>query len=236
MPRGATSRDATDFSVKALTRLAEAAPDLRWLLTRGYGMRESLQLVGNHFRLTKRQRQFLYRCVSHPDAAARRRGRLIRPEAMAGQCVLVDGYNCLIITEALLAGGAVLLTDDGVLRDVQGVFGAFRFSEHTDRALTALTEALSANTPQRVDVFLDERMRFAQVVRERWRERMAEAGMSGNVCSVGSADRALRENAAGSVLATSDRVNMDAAERVVDLPGTVAQGLSDRRNIHDIGR
>ena len=236
MPRGATSRDAMDFSPKALARLAEAARDLRWLLAREYGMRESLQLVGNHFRLTKRQRQFLYRCVSHPEAAARRRSRLIRPEAMAGQSVLVDGYNCLIVTEALLAGGAVLVTDDGVLRDAQGVFGSFRFSEHTGRALTALTDVLSANTPKRVDVYLDERMRFAQVVQQRWRERMDEAGVSGSVRSVGSADRALCEHAAGSVLATGDRMSMDAAEHVVDLPGAVARSLADRRNIHDIGR
>lgn len=236
MPRGATSRDAKDFSPKALIRLGEAAPDLRWLLARGYGMREGLQLVGNHFKLTQRQRQLLYRCVSKGDAAARRRARIVPPEAMAGQCVLVDGYNCLITTEVFLAGGVVLLTDDGVLRDALGVFGSYRFSEHTERALAALTDVLTANRPGQLDVYLDGRMRFARIVQERWQERVAEAGMPASVHSVPSADRALRENVAGAILASGDRLNMDAAERVVDLPGAVARRLPDQRNVHDIGR
>jgi hypothetical protein len=216
------SRDAHEFGGKARERLAAAAADLRWLLDRGYGMRASLALVGDHFRITARQRQFLYRCVSPPGAAEQRRAKLVPPEQMAGQVVWLDGYNCLIISESLLAGGTVLLSDDGVLRDVQGVFGAFRVSPATERAIELLTAVLVCHRPARAVVYLDERMRYAQCVLAHWQQRLAKAELTGWVQTVDNADDALRGADASVIVASSDRQNMDRAARVVDLPRAVA--------------
>jgi len=205
-----------------LTRLAAAAEDLRLLLGRGYGMRESLQLVGNHFRLTKRQRQFLYRCVSPPAAAVARRAKVVPPGEAEGRRLLVDGYNCLIATECLLAGGVVLLSDDGVLRDIEGVFGAFRVSPHTDTALDLLTGMLAAIRPAETVVFLDERMRHAQCVLEGWQRRLSAAELAAHVATVDNADQAIRRDGERAVVASGDRDNMDAAGRVLDLPRAAA--------------
>lgn len=218
MPHGSTARDAKEFRPEALAELTRAAADLRLLLGRGYGMRESLELVGNHFRLTKRQRQFLYRCVSPPEAAARRRAKLVPVERLAGARLLVDGYNCLIVTEYALARGVVLVTDDGLLRDVQGVFGAYRVSEHTERAIALLTAVLVRNTPRETLIYLDERMRHTRTVAERWSSELTATGLRACVTRVDSADRSIQEDGAEAIVASSDRANVDAAQLVVDLP------------------
>ena len=227
MPHGATSRDAKDFAPQAIQRLARAAADLRLFRGRGYGVRASLKLVGNHFRLTSRQRQFLYRCVSPPQDAARRRDKLLPVSSISGRKLWVDGHNCLIITESAIAGAVLLRSDDGVVRDVQGVYGAYRMSENTHKALDALSGVLAANPPSELGIFLDRKMRYAQRVQKDWRRKLATAGLDAEFAIVDYADAALREAAAEVIMATSDRENMDAANHVVDLPAAVAEDLDD---------
>ena len=222
MSHGATAKDRADFGPKALPALRRAAEDLREFLGRGYAMNESLGFVGNHFKLTSRQRQFLFRCVSPPAEAAARRARRIAPAALAGEPVVVDGYNCLIITETCVAGGIVLLSDDGALRDVQGVYGTYRITRQTRTSLELLTAVLAAARPARVEVWLDERMRYAHRVAADWQAMLAAAAIAGTVSTAENADRQLRSQAAHAVLASSDRENIDAAARWVDLPRAVA--------------
>lgn len=229
MPRGAQESDIQDFSDRALEKLSAAANDLRLLLDRGYGMRESLQLVGNHFRLTKRQRQLLYRAVSPALTATARRQKVVHASSLVHARLLVDGYNALIISESCLAGGAVVLSDDGVLRDIQGVFGAFRASTHSARALDLLTDVVAANAPAQTVVYLDARMRHAQHVAAHWQERLDAAGLHARVLPVEKADAVLKTEAQGGIVATSDRAIIDAVPRVVDLPYAVAQQLPDVR-------
>ncbi len=222
MARGRNISDAKDFAPGALRRMARAADDLRLLLDREYAMAESLKLVGDHFRLTKRQRQFLYRCVSPPQSASRRRAKLLSVDDLAGATLLVDGYNCLIITECIIAGGVVLLSDDGVLRDVEGIFGSFRVSSHTTRALELIVNVLSKAHLAEVNVYLDEKMRYARRVSEQWDRESTRVGLSWRLIPVENADKALQEGDSGAIVATSDRENMDAATRVFDLPRGVA--------------
>ena len=77
MTHGRQSQDARLFSAPEIKKISDAADDLRLLLSKSYGMNESLQLVSNHFKLTSRQRQFLYRCVSPPEKAAERRKKIL---------------------------------------------------------------------------------------------------------------------------------------------------------------
>ena len=165
MPHGRTSRDRKEFAPQVFDTLRRAAADLRLFLSRGYGMRESLQLVGNHFRLTARQRHFLYRCISPPAKARCRKQKRVTVDAVRGKNLVVDAYNCLIITEYCLAGGVVMQSDDGVLRDIQGLFGAYRMSEHTKPALALLADAVAKAKPQSVFIIFDAKMRHAERVR-----------------------------------------------------------------------
>jgi hypothetical protein len=235
MSHGPTARDARDFGPAGCERLRHGANDLRYLLARGYGKNAALSLVGDRFRLTQRQRQFLYRCVVDPALAQTRRRRRLRPEQMRDRTVLVDGYNCLIISECLLAGGVVLLADDGVVRDAQGVFGSYRLSKHTHAALGLLVQVLAGNRPRRVVVYLDGRMRYAQSLRDDWCQRLSAAGVPVRASTVLNADRAIQRAAGrGAVVASNDGRIMDVAAAVVDLPAAVA-ALAVGTEVLDLG-
>src|ERR1043165_341306 len=100
-----------------MTLLAEGAEDLRYLLGRGYPMRSALTLIGDHLQLFKRQRQFLFRCVTSIRQAEQIRAHAISPEHARGRVLLVDGYNVLITIETAIDGGPLVRCDDGFLRD-----------------------------------------------------------------------------------------------------------------------
>ncbi len=54
--RGKESDDDKLFGLKWLPVFKEAVDDLCFLLTRGYAENSALALIGNHYRLKKRQR------------------------------------------------------------------------------------------------------------------------------------------------------------------------------------
>ena len=223
MPRGPTSRDRKDFAAAVLPKLRAAAADLRWLLHRGYGMRGALRIVGNRHRLRKRQRRALYRSVCPPAEAAARRTRLCSVSALHNRHLCIDGYNCLIITECLLAGGIVLQCDDGAVRDVQGIFGSYRITEHTAAALEAVATILQSVRPQEIAVILDARMRYARAVHSRWEQTFRRYGLPISVHPVETADPVLMERGHTAVVASSDGPVMDDVRHVTDLPAAVAE-------------
>jgi len=221
MAHGPTAKDYSEFTAESLSTLRAAAEDLRLLLSKTYGMNESLNLVGDHFKLTSRQRQFLYRCVVSPQEAAERRQKIILPSGVRQRELMIDGFNCLIITECCLAGGIVLLADDGLLRDIQGIFGAFRISDNTNEALERITAVLSTTSPAHTTIYLDQRMRYAKSITDKWQNILVAKKVEGEVKIVESADRALRASS-GKVIATSDRKSAAEAEKLLDIPRAVA--------------
>lgn len=226
MTHGKQSKDFEFFSESGINSIANAADDLRLLLSKSYGMNESLQLVSNHFRLTSRQRQFLYRCVSPPEKAVERNKKILKINDIYKQNLFIDGYNCLIITECCLAGGIVMLTDDGLLRDIQGLSGSFRMSENTEEALHEIVSILVEFTPQHTTVFLNERMDNCLQVQNLWQDLMDRNNLLGELKRVKNADHALR-NSTNAVIATSDRRTIDQATFIVDIPRAVADKKDD---------
>lgn len=208
--------DGRNFSPGKIAGLAEAARDLRYLLERNYGLKASLKLVGDRFRLTARQRHFLFRAVSPPSLAARRRAKRIDLSRLRGRLLAVDGYNVLITTEAALAGAPLVDSDDGYLRDIVGAFASYRKNEHTPRALDLILEVLKESAPSETVFYLDGAMSRSGHLAEEIRERLRAAGIPGTARTVHAPDREIRVSE--SIAATSDSALIDKVERVVDLP------------------
>ena len=140
--RGPQPNDRKLFAPRHATALRDATDDLCWLLTRGYGADSALHLVGNRYRLNKRQRTAVGRTAASDQAVAARRARCVPVGELAGRTVAIDGFNLLILLESALGGGLILRGRDGSCRDLASVHGTYKHVRHTLPALERVGETL----------------------------------------------------------------------------------------------
>lgn len=138
--RGAAPEDERLFAPEMLPALRAAVSDLSWLLSHGYAVQSSLELVGNRYALRDRQRLAVGRCACADDALARRREHCLSSDALRDQELWLDGYNVLMVLEAALGGGVVLVGRDGCCRDVLGIHGSYHRVHETEPALKLVGE------------------------------------------------------------------------------------------------
>ena len=134
---GAHPEDEKLFSPAVLSA---AAVDFCWLLDRAYAKPAALKLVGDRYRLTKRQRLAVGRCACGDEELSDRRRRQIDVGLLAGRTLLVDGYNVLLTVEGALGGGLILLARDGCFRDMASVHGSYRKLDETVPALELVAQ------------------------------------------------------------------------------------------------
>jgi len=153
--RGLRAEDKKLFDSQNLERLQRAAHDLCLLVDRGYSFSASLKLVGDHFKLKKRQREALGRVVFGRKSVERRTEKLVSDKELAGQTIAIDFFNQQIVLESLLSGAFVFLGRDGFYRDLAGIHGSFRRVIETHPALDLMGVTLSALKVQKALIYLD---------------------------------------------------------------------------------
>jgi hypothetical protein len=213
--------------------LRRAVADLSWLLGRGYSPKAGLKLVGDRHALRDRQRKALQRCAAaHEDCARRRRSRIETAE-LAGQPIVVDGYNVLLTVEAALSGGVLLLGRDGVLRDLAAMSGHYRRVKVTHQAVDLIAAALATAGCSRVRWLLDRPVSNSGRLRALIEERVAAETPAWAVELTDRTDRVL--TAAPEVVASADSAVIDACRRWCNLARHVVESAVPGAWIVDLG-
>ncbi len=209
--RGAAPEDEVLFSAAVMPSLRLATDDLCWLLNRGYALHSALELVGNRFTLRDRQRLAVGRCAATDAAIARRREHCLAPEQWRGQELWLDGYNVLMVLEAALGGGVVLLGRDGCCRDVLGIHGSYHRVQETAPALQLIGERMRACGVTACRWFLDRPVSNSGRLRTIILDAAAQAGWNWQVELEMNPDNVLAKS--GAVVATSDSAILDRCGR-----------------------
>jgi hypothetical protein len=199
--------------------LPEAAADFRFLLTRGYPRQNALTLVGNRYGLDHTARQLLHRGVFAPELAGARRAKLRRLRDVPDRPLALDGHNVLITLECASRGLPLVAADDGFIRDVGEISGAFRVSPATDRVLALVADYLADHKAGPVDVFYDAPLSLSGELARRTREIFASRGLAVQAAAVPVPERLL--SGFTGAIATSDTALIDAHATVVDLAGEI---------------
>ncbi len=204
-------------------KLCRAAADLRYLLnylhSKGYEKRSVVRLVGDRYLLDKSQRHLLYRSICSEEESRTRKAKLVSLAQIQGCILAIDGYNVLITIESALARRTLVLADDGLVRDIAGVFGRYKTSEKTYAALALVFEALEEGQPQTALFFLDSPISKSGELAARIRQMLEEKGLPSDAQAVEAPGKELLSS--GGIIATSDSILIDKAERVFDLAGYV---------------
>jgi len=224
--RGAHPEDAEQFGPEQHDRLRAAVRDLSWLRTQGYSGPAVRKLVGDRYRLKRRQRNAVARSAcSDAERNHRLRARL-SPAEVAQTTVHVDAFNALITVEAALGGAYLFLGRDTGYRDVNPLQGTYRVVRETTPALKLLATTLHSLAPAGVIWHLDRSISNVGRVKERLGEVLSEMNLAGQLVDGDDVDAALH-TASGPVV-TSDSAILDESDAWLHL-----EALAHGRHIPD---
>jgi len=203
-----------------MSNIKIAVENYRYLKNREFPDKASLKLVGDRYRLSRIERNCLFRGVVSLSESERRKTKLVRAGDVKDQALGIDWYNVIITVESYLKGMPVFLSDDGILRDATGVHGSYRSGKVTERAMPSVLDSITALEPQRVDIYLDAPVSFSGSMAADLRDRIADRS-HWDVTVARSPDYVLKSYR--GIVASSDSIIIDQAERIVDLPRFVLE-------------
>lgn len=134
--RGKEASDDTLFgTAKMQSKLKEAVTDMHYFLSRGYGEKATLALVGNRYRLNARQQQAVRGMSASQQQIEDRKAKEIQSQNLEGKEVCFDGFNVLILLESILSNAYVFQGQDGFIRDLSSVYGTYKKVKQTSQAI-----------------------------------------------------------------------------------------------------
>lgn len=209
--RGPGPEDERLFCVATHGVLLQATRDLGWLLTRGYAIRSANELVGNRYELAARQRLAVARCACSERSAKDRASRKASSEDLRGEELWIDGLNVLTAIEVALAGGVVLVGQDGCCRDVAGIHRQYRKVGETLHALRFIAELTKRWGVSKCRWWLDKPVSNSGRLKSVILNTAAELGCDWEAELVYSPDSVLSKTT--HVVASADSVILDRCGR-----------------------
>jgi hypothetical protein len=212
--RGAHPKDRKLFAAAQLPALRTAIADLSWLLTRGYAIKAALKLVGDRHTLADRQRIAISRAACSDQSQERRTATSVRARAIAGEELIIDGFNLIITIEAALSGGLLMLCRDGCIRDLSSVYGSYRSVIETGEAIRLIGNALQILRPKSAAWVLDRPISNSGRLAKRIRDLANERGWPWSIETAFNPDREIASS--GKIVVSSDGPLLDRAKRWVN--------------------
>jgi hypothetical protein len=202
--------------------LKEAAHDLRFLLNRGYRKKGALNFVSNKYLLSADERNYMVRCVFSDSKSIFRRNKIVDISQIEGRSILIDGYNVLITVETIFQEdySSIILCDDGIIRDLNAVFGKYKFNQKTKDVLTDIVSLIKKYGPSEIKFFFDRQVSFSGKLANLTEEITGFQGLKGEAILSKIVDFEIIKlsRAKKGIVATSDGAIIDKVDRIVDLP------------------
>ena len=211
-----------------------AADDLCWLAGRGYSRKTALRLVGDRYGLRDRQRRALQRSAASIEECEHRIRSRVEPAVLAGEELVVDGYNVLLTLEAALSGGVLLLGRDGVLRDLAAMSAHYRRVQATRPALELLAAYFRRTGVTRVLWCLDRPVANSGRLKRLIEETVQGIEPEWTVELTDRTDALLAES--GCIVASADSAILDRCDRWVNLARILVEASIADAWIVDFGQ
>jgi hypothetical protein len=212
--------------------LRQATRDLSWLLTRGYAVTSAVELVGNRYSLTRRQRIAIGRCACSDESVRRRQQHRVEPQALAGQELWLDGYNVLIALEAALGGAVILRGRDDCYRDMANIYARYREVAETLPALRLIGRFTQQWAARRCCWWLDRPVSNSGRLKQVILAAAATAGWDWQVELVHDPDQVLKGS--DQIVATSDSAILDVCGRWLNLAQLAIREEVPQANVVDL--
>lgn len=213
--RGKQPSDDTLFAAKWQPILTQAVDDLCYLLTRGYAENTALAIVGNRYRLNKRQRHAVSRVSSNDQSILQRQQAACTKEDLQGETVAIDGFNLLILLESALSQAFIFKGRDGMYRDISSVHGSYKRVVKTEEAILLVGKSLQSLNVGAVHWYFDQPVSNSGRLKTRLMELSLAHHFDWEVTLVFNPDKVLAQSP--HIVVTSDGWVLDQAKRWFNL-------------------
>ncbi len=215
-------------------KVLEAVRDYKYLLNRGYNTITSLNLVSNHYKLSKRERLALYRSVHSDKIASSILKKTVRPQDVSLNILVIDGFNVLITLTAALRCKQLIRGDDGFVRDVLGVFGRVKYDLIFFKAVYYLVYSLYSLNIEKVVIVLDKNVKWSKLFSDIMYKVLLVYVPYPSIVLAHKSDKKILS--LGGVVSSSDVVVLIQAEKVFDIAGYIINQYMKYDNIIDINK
>ncbi|WP_431242447.1 DUF434 domain-containing protein [Flavobacterium sp. P21] len=155
--RGKEASDDILFGTEKIQlKLKEAVTDLSYFLSRGYGEKATLALVGNRYRLNSRQQQAVRGMSASQSQIEDRQSKEIQSSDLEGKEIAIDGFNALILLESILSNAYVFKGQDGFIRDLSSVHGTYKRVKQTSQAIEMIADFYKKEKIKTIHWFFDK--------------------------------------------------------------------------------
>lgn len=223
--RGPHPRDAVEFTEKHFSNLYLAAKDFSLLLSKGYTEVASLKLVGDHFKLSARQRTAVRRSSCTEDQKQSRQSKDVAPRHLAGKTVLMDGFNIIVTLESALSGAVLLKGQDTLIRDLGSVHGTYRHVRQTDLGLQEIASWFRQTEVSSLEIYLDSPVSNSGRLANRIREFAETEELDWKVETVPNPDKILA--ASSQIVATADAWILDECQNWTNIVSDILESKTD---------
>lgn len=220
--RGPHPEDAKLFAPAKIFDLRSAMADFSLLLTKGYAEKSALQLVGDRFELTQRQRLAVMRSACSDRQLELRHKHCVETDDIKGQILAIDGYNLLITIEAAMSGAVILKGRDGSFRDLASIHGTYRKVTETVPAVRLIGDFLEEAGGKKALWLLDSPVSNSGKLKKLIGELAAQNNWNWDIELMLSPDAELVKT--DSIVATSDSVILDNCKQWVNLAVEIIKG------------
>ncbi len=196
-----------------------------YLLTRNYGVNAALQIVGNRYRLNKRQRNALSRIAVGNDQIIHRQQKEVKAHTLKNEVIEIDGFNLLILIESLLSGAYVFKARDGLYRDISSVHGSYKRVTKTEEAIIILGNAIKDLGVKSAKWYFDSPVSNSGRLKTKLYEMSEEHRFNWNVELVFDPDKVLA--ASDNIVVSSDGWILDQANRWFNLGSYIIQSMNE---------
>ena len=230
--RGKQSSDDKSFALKWHPIFTEAVNDLCYLLTRGYAENSSLQIVGNRYKLNKRQRNAVLRISCSDQGIVARNNSKCEEVELDDKIIEIDGFNLLILLESALSGAYVFKGRDGLYRDISSVHGSYKRVLKTENAILLVGNRLKGMNVKSVKWYLDQPVSNSGRLKTRLLEISREHEFNWEVELVFDPDKVLAKSK--NIVITSDGWILENTEKWFNLSASLIENDIKESNIIEV--
>jgi hypothetical protein len=208
-----------------------AAFDFYFLQSRDYPRDRALEMVGNRYNLTAKERSLLRRGVFGQKEALTRRGKRSYFTPGRADSLAIDGHNVHITVESAILGRLLLKGNDGVLRDIAEVSSNFSLTDVSFFAAEMICRFLEKQNIREVTLYFDAPISKSGELARLYSNLLKEHGIRGQSSAVAVPERHFPYDQ--SIVASSDSAVIDRAVRWIDLASLVISGEKEFRPFID---
>lgn len=228
--RGKEASDDDLFGTEKIQlKLKEAVTDLSYFLSRGYGEKATLALVGNRYRLNSRQQQAVRGMSASQSQIEDRQSKEIQSSDLEGKEIAIDGFNALILLESILSNAYVFKGEDGFIRDLSSVHGTYKRVKQTSQAIEMIADFYIKEKIKTIYWFFDKPVSNSGRLKKMIEEIALENQYDWKVELVYNPDKVIAES--NWIAVTSDAWILDNASANFNLMKYVLSQMTVNENV-----